>query len=90
MDTILHYTDPTMTLVAVTAFVVTFVIGAWLGAKYGYRTILPAVALSAIGFYVRSNAFPLSIEAITAVSLLHVGAGALTALLVGKFSKPKA
>jgi quinol-cytochrome oxidoreductase complex cytochrome b subunit len=87
MDSILHYTDPTMTSVALVSFVVTFIIGTWLGAKYGKRTIFPALVISAIAFYVRSTAFPLSIEAIAAVSALHIGAGALTVLIVKQFNK---
>lgn len=89
MDQIMHYTDPTMTLVATISFVVTFLIGVWLGAKYGKRTIIPALVVSFIAFYLRSSAFPLSFQAIAAVSVLHVACGALTALLVRCFSKPK-
>jgi hypothetical protein len=59
MDNILHYTDPTLTLVAAVSFVVTL-------------------------------AFPLSFEAIAAVSALHVAAGDLTALIIGRFNRPLA
>lgn len=86
MDTILHYTDGTMTLVATASFVITFIVGVWLGARFGKKTVIPALVLSAIAVYLRSTAFPLSIEAIAAVSLLHVAAGSLTALLVGRKS----
>jgi hypothetical protein len=86
MDSILHYTDGTTTLVATASFVITFIVGVWLGARFGKKTVLPALVLGAIAVYLRSTAFPLSVEAIAAVSLLHVAAGALTALLVGRKS----
>ncbi|MBP9094921.1 hypothetical protein KBI23_28130 [bacterium] len=90
MDNIMHYTDPTMTLVATVSFFVTFLVGIWLGAKFGKLTIFPALVISFIAFYVRSTAFPLSFEAIAAVSALHVAVGALTALIVGYFNRPRA
>lgn len=82
MDNIMHYTDPTMTLVATFSFVITFLLGAWLGACYGKRTVVPALIVSVIAIYMRSTAFPLSVVAIASVSALHVAAGALTALFV--------
>ncbi|HND69392.1 MAG TPA: hypothetical protein PL112_21480, partial [Candidatus Obscuribacter sp.] len=89
MDSILHYTDPTLTLVATFSFVVCFLLGVWSGARQGGRVILPSLILIAISVYIRSQFPPLSMAAITAVSLMHVGAGALTALLVGRSkSKP--
>jgi hypothetical protein len=82
MDSIMHYTDGTLTLVATASFVICFMIGAWIGAKFGRVTIIPALIISAAMFYVRSKFGPLSFEAIGSVSVLHVAAGALTALLV--------
>lgn len=87
MDNIMHYTSPTLTLVATASFVITFIIGVWLGARYGKRVIIPALVVSVVAFYLRSTAFPLSFVAIASVSALHVAAGALTALLVGRKSK---
>ena len=90
MDNILHYTDPTLTLVAAVSFVITFLVGVWLGGKYGKQTVFPALVVSFVAFYIRSTAFPLSFEAIAAVSALHVATGALTALIVGRSNRPKA
>lgn len=89
MDSILHYTDGTLTLVAVASFVVTFIIGVWLGAKYGKKTVLPAILLGAVAVYVRSVSFPLSFEAIAAVSFLHVASGALLSVIIGRSKDSK-
>lgn len=86
MDSIMHYTDGTTTLVATASFVISFIIGVWLGARYGKKTVLPALLVGAVACYLRSVAGPLSVEAIAAVSVLHVAAGALTSLLVGRKS----
>lgn len=83
----MHYTDGTLTLVATASFVITFIVGAWLGARFGKKTVLPALLFGAVACYLRSVSAPLSIEAIAAVSVLHVAAGALTALLVARFRK---
>ena len=89
MDSILHYTDGTLTLVATASFVITFILGAWLGGRYGHhgaKLVIPALLLSAAACYVRSIYPPLSFAAISAVSVLHIAAGALTAMFVAKRS----
>ena len=85
MDSIMHYTDGTLTLVAVASFVLAFVVGAWAGAKWKNITLIPAIIVSLAMFYIRSKYPPLSFAAIGSVTVLHIAAGALTARLVARF-----
>ena len=79
MDTILHYTDGNLTLIATASFVTAYILGAWLFEKLPvFISIVGALAL----FYVRSKYPPLSLFAIGSVTLLHLFAGSLTARIV--------
>ena len=84
MDSIMHHTDQTLTLVATASFVISFIAGVWC-ARFGKRAVLPAIVVGALVTVVRAYSPPLSFAAIAAVSVLHVSAGVLTALMIKGF-----
>lgn len=88
MDSILHYTNGPLTLLAVVSFVVAFIGGAWAGAKWNLGTpgLIGTIAVSLAMFYLRSTAAPLSLFAIGSVTVLHITCGYLTARFIKRFS----
>jgi len=83
----LHFADQTLTAIAGASFIISYIIGLRLGLKIGLPTLWPAMAVTVIGFVVRAESGPLTIAAIAAISVVHLGIGCLTTLLL-KYTKP--
>lgn len=82
MDSIMHYTSGPATLVATASFVIAFLVGIWVGGRFGKATIIPAILVSVAVVALRAVSPPLSVAAISAVSILHLTCGCGTALIL--------
>ena len=87
MLTPLHHVDSTLVAIAGACFAVGYIIGLFGGARFGKVTLWPSVIAVLLCSVVRAYSEPLGVAAIASVSVLHVGIGCLTVLLL-KFTKP--
>ncbi|HEY9790284.1 MAG TPA: hypothetical protein V6D22_07795 [Candidatus Obscuribacterales bacterium] len=82
MNNLMHVSGGLQLLVAGLCFAIAYFVGLKLGAKYLKSTLWPSILAILLACVVRGISAPLSIEAITAVSVLHVAVGCLTVLLL--------
>ena len=80
MDTIMQWTDGAVTAAATLSFALTVLAGIWLSAKFGKITLIPAVIIIAVSFYIRVQVPAVSAVAIVSMSAMHVAAACLLGL----------
>jgi len=83
----IHNVDSTLVAIAGACFAVGYIVGLFAGARFGISTLWPSAIVSLICCLVRAYSEPLGVAAIASVSILHVGIGCLTVLLL-KFTRP--
>jgi hypothetical protein len=83
MEMIMQYSAGAITALSTLAFAGTILVGAWLAAKFGKITLVPAVVLFAGAFWLRFSAFPepLSLEAMAATTVFHLFGGVVLGLM---------
>lgn len=81
MDTVLHASGGTATLVAGACFAIAYIFGLWLGRKMDKAALWPAVIVGVICCLVRGYSEPLGVAAIVSVSVLHYVIGYFTILI---------
>jgi hypothetical protein len=82
MNDLMHVAGGLQLVIAGVCFAIAYFAGLKLGAKYLRSTLWPSVLATLLACIVRAISVPLSIEAIAAVSVLHVAVGCLTVLIL--------
>lgn len=82
MDAILHVSGGSLTAIAGLWFAVGYIVGLFAGAKLGKVTLWPSIVVGVACCILRAVSPPLGVAAIAAVSVLHVGIGCLTVLIL--------
>lgn len=87
MAPVQHLVDGTLVGVAGACFAIGYIVGLFAGAEFGKATLWPSIVAGILCCLLRAYSAPLGMAAIASVSVLHVGIGCLTVLLL-KFTRP--
>jgi len=82
-----HLVDGSLVAIAGACFAVGYIVGLYCGAGLGKATLWPSIVVGILCCLVRAYSAPLGVAAIASVSVLHVGIGCLTVLIL-KYTKP--
>ena len=77
-----HLVDGSLVGIAGLLFAVGYIIGLYAGAGFGKATLWPSIVVGVLCCLVRAYSAPLGVAAIASVSILHVGIGCLTVLIL--------